>query len=380
MNNNITNIGFIIDTIKTPSAGTEKQLLMLLENLDRTIFTPHLICLKSSEWLKQSTLPYPVHILEMPSLRFSEFRNGYRSFKQYCQKNNIELIQTYFRDGNIFGTIASHYAKIKYLISSRRNHGGGHWHNWKWLFILKQLRRWTTLYISNSENVAEYTIRAEKVSPDKIITIMNSIKFDRFQKISPELRTEIRNELKLNEDELLIGLVANWREVKNIPLFLQVADKLKKKYASTKFIVIGVPPSETELNNTLNKYNIKNHISFIGPKPDIIPYLSAFDIGILCSKAEGLSNSIIEYMAAGIPSVVSRVGGNPEAIGQNAGGLVFESDSIEDFYEKLEIMITDSKLRAQLGLSAKKFANENFEYRNIVKKYEDVFTKLLNHK
>jgi len=370
-------IAYIIDTIATPAAGTEKQLLLLLNNLDKTRFEPYLICLRNSLWLKEQNFSFPVIVLNLNSLFSLKFIKALFKFRRLCKGEKFDMVQTFFTDGNIFGTIAARLSGIKIIISSRRNYGEGHWHNKKWLFILKQLRKWTTLYISNSQTVADYTIKSEKVNKNNIITIYNGIKFDVFDKITPVLRNKTRMELNVKDNEVLIGLVANWRPIKNIPLFLKVAFRLKEEFPNSRFMVVGNPPTESELSTILSEYNITNKVSFLGTTADIIPYLSAMDIGVLCSKAESLSNSIIEYLAAGLPCVVSQAGGNEEAIGYGIGGFVFKNDNADDFYNKLKVLILNDAQRLKFSEEAKKFARQQYNHKKTVKSYEDIYYKLV---
>lgn len=369
-------IAYIIDTIATPSAGTEKQLLMLMNEIDRSKFRPYLICLRNSTWLEENRHLFDVHVLDVGSLLSMSALKGLLKLKKLHQNESFDIVQTFFKDGNMFGTLAAKFCGIKSVISSRRNLGGGYWHDRKWIFILRQLRKITSLYISNSNCVADYTIETEKVDRDKIITIFNGLYLDTFNKIPNESKNNIREQLEVKEADILIGLIANWRPVKNTPLFLQVAFRLSQKYSHLKFIVLGSPPTDEELQKTLDEYNISSYINFLGVKSDILPYLASMDIGVLCSRAESLSNSIIEYTASGLPAVVSQVGGNVEAIGDGTCGLSFEDNNLEDFYDKLEILIKDDNLRNTLGKSGKEFALMNFDYKVIVKKYEDMYKKL----
>lgn len=371
------NIAFIIDTIATPAAGTEKQLLMLINEIDKSRFKPYLICLHNSEWLNDNDLPFEVYILDVHSIISFGFIRGLIRFGKLHKEKNFDIVQTFFADGNIFGTVAAYVSGIKTNISSRRNHGGGHWHNKTWLFILRRLNRFTKLYISNSHSVAEYTSKAEHVEIDKIITIHNGLYLDEFKQITLQLREENRKRLSIEKDDILVCLIANWRPVKNYPLFIQVATMLHDKYPFTKFIIIGELPPNDVLQRYLLDYNIDDVVTFFGPTRDTIDILSAMDIGVLCSKAESLSNAILEYLASGLPCVVSQVGGNTEAIGYGKCGLSFESDNLHEFYRQLELLINDSGLRDRFARAGKTLVNQRFSYRIMVEKYEDLYESLV---
>ena len=368
------NIAYVIDTIETPNAGTEKQLLMLMERLDRTRFSPHLICLRNSAWLRRSKLPFPVFILNLYSFRSLYLIKAFNNFRRYCAENNVAIVQTFFRDANIFGTLAAYLSRVNIIISSRRNYGLGYWHNNYWLIIMKALRHITSCYIANSRITADYTAMSENVSKDKIHVIYNGLYLERFKKITHDERKSYRSSIGIKPNHILIGTVANLRSIKNLSLFIRVAAISHKKYPHTRFIIVGDGPEKETLEKMIDEYSLEDVFVLAGQQDDVLPFLSSMDIGILCSKSESLSNSIIECMAAGLPCVVSEAGGNSEAIGYKYG-FSFKNDGKEDFIDKLEQLIVDEELRLNTGQAAKAYAFSNYDHNEIIKHYQEIYCK-----
>ena len=366
------NIAYIIDTIESPNAGTEKQLLMLIENLDRKRFSPHLVLLRNSTWLKDCNLPCPVHIVNLPSFKSLHLLRAFMVFRKYCKKHNIAILQTFFRDANIFGTLAAYLARVKTIISSRRNYGLGYWHNRYWLIILRALRHITCCYISNSRITADYTGMSENVSRDKLHVIHNGLCLESFKEITSEDRESHRSSLGIKPNEILVGCTSNLRPIKNLPLFIRVAASIHNKYPHTRFIIVGDGPEEAMLRKMISDYSLENVFALAGQQDDVLPFLSAMDIGVLCSKSESLSNSIIEYMAAGLPCLVSDVGGNLEAIGYE-NGFSFKSDDEKGFISKLERLIIDKLLRSDIGRRAKVYAFSNYDHKHMVRLYQEIY-------
>jgi len=366
------NIAYVIDTIETPNAGTESQLLMLLRGLDRSRFSPHLIVLKNSNWLTRNNLPFPVYNLDLKKLLSLKFLASLIRFKKYIKKHNIVIVQTFFRDANVFGTLAAYFSRIGVIISSRRNHGLGYWHNRYWLMLLKVLKIFTTIYIANSQTTKNYTVESEQVNPNKVLVIYNGLDTNRYTQLRRQRREVYRRSLGILPGQVLIGVIANLREVKNLPLFIKVAAILSKKYPDTRYIVVGDGPERDKLQTMINNFSLDGRVILAGEQDDVSPFLCSMDVGVLCSKSESLSNSILEYLATGLPSVVSNVGGNLEAIGYR-NGLSFESNNLEDLCVKLEVLIVDSDLRKSLGSWGKSYACRKYNYKNIVKQYEGVY-------
>ena len=368
------NIAYVIDTIEAPSAGTEKQLLMLVENLAKYRFSPHLVFLRDSTWIKTSTLPCPVCILNLPSFKSFRLIAAFKIFKKYCERNDIGIVQTFFRDANIFGTIAAYFSGVKIIISSRRNFGLGYWHNRYWLIILRALRYITSCYVSNSRTTADYTAMSEHVSRDKLHVIHNGLCLESFKEITSEDRESYRSSLGIKPNEILVGCTSNLRPIKNLPHFIRVAASIHNKYPHTRFIIVGDGHEEAMLRKMISEYSLENVFALAGQQDDVLPFILSMDIGVLCSKSESLSNSIIEYMAAGLPCVVSQIGGNLEAIGYEYG-FSFRSDDEEDFFAKLERLIVNKRLRLNIGRRAKSYAFFNYDQGYMVKSYEELYRR-----
>ena len=370
----VINIAYIIDTIETPYAGTEKQLLMLVENLDRERFCPHLICLRTSEWLKERELSCPVCILDLESFKSLDIFRAFIVFKRFCHDYNISIVQTFFRDGNIFGSLAAYLSGVKAIISSRRNYGFGYWHNRCQISVLRAFKLITTGYIANSKTTADYTVESEKVRREKLHVIYNGLDLEKFERISPDMRESYRRSVGIKPDEILIGITANLRPIKNVPLFVRVAAITYKKFPHTRFLIVGEGPERGKLEEMVARYALDDRVIFAGQQGEILPLISAMDIGVLCSTSESLSNSIIEYMAAGLPCVVSEVGGNLEALGYRYG-FAFKSDDEEDVFTKLAPLIVNERLRLNVGRAARDYAFSKYDLRKIVEQYEGVYFK-----
>src|SRR6056297_1237598 len=106
-------IAFVIDTIEKPTAGTEKQLLLLLEHLDRTKFDPVLCILRPSKWIDEKFNLCPVYILGLESFKqFRIFLSIWR-FVRFLKSNNISVVYSFFKEGVRIGAVAGKIAKVK---------------------------------------------------------------------------------------------------------------------------------------------------------------------------------------------------------------------------------------------------------------------------
>jgi len=367
-------IAYIIDTIESSSAGTEQQLLMLLHNLDRNRFAPYLICLRDSPWLKSQSFNFPVYTFNIRKILSLSFVDFIRQFNRLHKIEKFDIVQTFFADANIAGVIAAKIASVKVILASRRNLSDT-LTNFQ-LNTLRFLKMFTTKYLANSEAAAWKAIELEGIKPERIAVIYNGAYLDKFRSIPTELRANRRAEWRIGENDILIGLVANLRPVKNIEALIDAAKQLTKTFPNLKFAVVGEGQQREDLQKRINSADLGECFKLTGRYSDIMPCLAAFDIAVLCSRAEGFSNSLIEYMAAGLPVVASDVGGNAEAISHKENGLIYSLNEPNGLANHLRYLIDNKEIARKFGLKARAAAMEKYDAATYVKNHEQFYLNI----
>ncbi len=370
---NRVNIAFVIDRMWGSNGGTEGQLLMLLDGLDKTRFGVHLVCLRDTDWLRKSRLNFPVKTLNVKGLLSIGVVGKMLEFRRYCKTHNIQIVQTYFNDGYIFGVLAARLANIKNIIVCRRNLGPGFWGEKKLLLVFRFLKYFATRYLANSHATKDSISRYEDIDPDKISVIYNGLDMKRFDIINDDDRREARKNLGIGESQILVGMVSHMRKDKNFELFLDAAAIVRKSYPETRFIILGEGPYRPNIERRIEELELQNTVSLIGAVEDVVPYLASMDIACLTTDGESFSNSILEYLAAGLPVVATEVGGNIEALKEN--GFLFPPGDLEKFVELLTDLIEDKELRQRAGAAGKAEVAFKYGIASMVAVYEKVFLK-----
>ncbi len=368
-------IAYVIDTIATPSAGTEKQLLYLLNGLNRDKISPYLVCFYQSEWMESQTFDFPVYYINLRSFLSADFFKAYKLFKDLHKQQKFDIVQTFFKDGNIFGTIAAHFAKVPKIISSRRNIG--YWHNKFQITILRFLQKWTTYYLANSQAAVDMTIEIEHADKKKFHIIYNGLDLKRFQSIERITRQKQREIWKCSEDDIVIGTVANLRPVKRLHTVIETAKKLIPQYQNLKFICIGEGSDRKHLENLISSYNLTEYFFLPGSSEDIPSVLSGFDIALLPSSNESFSNSLIEYMASSLPIIATKVGGNSEAITHDENGLLYSLENQNGLTESLKIILDKKEKAHTLSEHARKKAFAEYSIEKMIQNHEQFYQSVI---
>lgn len=366
-------IAFIIDTIGSPTAGTEKQLLLLLNNLNREMFQPYLCVLKSSDWLESRFNACPVHVLGITSFKdFKSYLHIYK-FAGFLKEKKIDIIQTHFRDAGIAGILAAKLAGTGTVISTRRNQG--YWLNNRELALQKFLNRWVDVFIANSNSTKKWMSDIERVSEEKAQVIYNGIDIDAFDKSNPGTRLKSREMLGINGNAPAIGIVANLRPVKGVDIFLRAAAIVRNEIPSAAFFVVGDGSEKDNLKKLRHELELDGEVRFLGKREDIPFLLTALDLGVLSSHSESFSNAVVEYLAAGLPVVCTDVGGCREAVEHGVNGFIVPTGDYGKMASRI-IEIIKKGLVSGMSLKSRQMAENYFSISKTGKAYEGVYINL----
>ncbi len=137
---------YIIDTISSDKAGTEKQLLEIIRRIDLSIFEPRLVCLYASPWMKNHTLPCPIHVLGYRGILKLNLPAVIAKLAQLVREFHVDIIQTFFEDAIFIGWLGAMFSRRNpVLLSCRRDMGLGQDVLW-YHFLFKAARSFVNHY------------------------------------------------------------------------------------------------------------------------------------------------------------------------------------------------------------------------------------------
>ena len=300
-------------------------------------------------------------IPEFPLTSFydANFVRQVRRCAKYLRDNKIDVVHTHDFYTNVFGMAAATLAGVKVRVASKRETGGMRSNAQKFVEKIAFGRAGAIVVNANAvrDHLVEQGIRAEKIN-----VIYNGIDLGRFPQTDIN-RNAIRDYFVIaaNDQARFVTLVANLRhEVKNIPMLLRTAKTVVAGNANAHFIIAGEGPLETELKALAAEFGIAENVHFIGRCMEIPAVLSISYACVLTSTAEGFSNSILEYMAAGKPVVATNVGGAAEAIVNGETGYLIASDDDITMSKYLLSILSDEKNAKEMGAKGRQRIVETF--------------------
>jgi sugar transferase (PEP-CTERM/EpsH1 system associated) len=230
--------------------------------------------------------------------------------------------------------------------------------------------------LSVSYQLRDLHSRRTGFNADRITVIHNGVDRERFFP-DPVARVRVREELGLSENDFCIGCVGNFFPVKGHITALQAMDGLAGGEKNWRLLLIGDGPERSNLEAFVNsRPQWAKHVSFLGVSHRVPEMMNALDVYVLPSIAEGISNSLLEAMATGLPVIATETGGNPEVIADEHSGLLFPVGDAGRLTEHLLVLVRERERRMRLAQSALRRVREEFSLEAMIGKYEHLYASL----
>src|SRR5580704_5056441 len=169
-------------------------------------------------------------------------------------------------------------------------------------------------------------------------------------------------------------------DVKGHPWLIASARAVVHEFPSARFVLAGDGEQRPRFEEQVRKLALEQNFLFLGRRTDIPKILACCDIAVLPSRAEGLPNAVLEYMAAGLPTVVSRVGGNSELVEDEVTGLLVPSEDAVALSTALLRYLRNPEEMSKIARRGQEFVSRNFSFERLVREVDELFSALLTER
>lgn len=374
----------VIDALDV--GGTEKHLYDVLPRLDKSKFSISIYTLMYRGDLADKFIENNVSVISFIKNKqtwksASRLKKFWLLFRSFCRltksliKNKPDIIHFYLPMSYLIGGIAAIIARVKIKIMSRRSLNYYQRERSILKYVGRVLHKYMTVITGNSLAVID-NLKTENISESKLQLIYNGINIERFQN---ELdRSELRDKLLISNHSLVLITVANLIPYKGhedlIHALGMISSDMPKDWT---LLCVGYDSGiQNKLMLLAERLEIEDNIKFLGLREDIPELLFASDIGLLCSHEEGFSNSLLEYMAAGLPVIVTNVGGNSEAVIDGKTGLIVPPHDIKRLAKAIYTLSINKNLQVSMGKNALIRVKQNFPIEKCVNSYKSLYSRL----
>lgn len=312
--------------------GTEH---MLLRTLPRLSGWTHIVCsLTTIGAIGRELQEQGIRVIALEEKKLLR-PSVYRKVVRLLRKEKPGILQTYLAHADIIGRFAGKRAGVERIVCSIRSK----LHEARFLPMIAFYAFTSPLvddYLFNSHTIAAWYKR-RGIPQGKITVIPNGLEVERFTRTID--REAKRRSLGIKEDALVIGCVAKLRREKGHVYLLEALKNLVKTYPRAVLLLVGGGPLEGELQQSVASQGLAAHVRFLGDRVDIPELLQIFDVFVLPTLYEGMSNTLLEAMAAGLPIVTTDIPENRELIHGGEHGILVPVKSAERIQEAVSCFI-----------------------------------------
>ncbi|MCB1874101.1 MAG: TIGR03088 family PEP-CTERM/XrtA system glycosyltransferase [Gammaproteobacteria bacterium] len=331
------------------------------------------------------------------------------SFESRLTKSNVAVVSLYRRSGQDFGLYWKLWKiinRMKPVIVHTRNlsaleaqipaflqrgvktvhgvHGRDVFDlegkNKKYNLMRKIIRPLVGRYITVSRDLREWLISTIGVPQERVVQIYNGVDQSLFK--PGDKPCTIAPDGFLTGGSVVVGTVGRLAEVKDqatlINAFATVLHSTSQDALPPKLILVGDGPMRGRLEQLVNTSGISEHTWITGDRDDIPDILRLFDLFVLPSLGEGISNTILEAMATGLPIVATNVGGTPELVEHEINGYLVQSGDSDRMGSYIGRLVHSKEQRKIMGLASLERVRNQFDWNRTVDSYLAVYDELLH--
>lgn len=363
-------ITFVLDTFA--GGGKERRCLQLLQGLESTKrYEMQVIIVNDG-------IDYPELYDSSAQIIVIDRKNKgksilqvYREIHQHLKTFRPDILQVWGLFSAMFTTILKPLLKCKYVVSYVADAD-------KPIGMVARVSNWmgnrmADLIIGNSKA----GIKAYDAPMGKSAVIYNGFNENRYSVAID--KAQKRRELGV-ETKYMVTMVAAFWENKDYPTYISAAKSILETRNDISFLAIGQGAMLEKIKAMVSESESK-YIKFTGFRKDVDEILAATDVSVLCSNHnEGISNTILESMAWGVPVLATATGGTPEIIENGKNGILLPSHNPDYLANMLHNLIDDADMRTQMGKDAKLLIREKFSLSRMTDDYIRQYDKLMEGK
>jgi len=362
--------------------GTERQFVHVANGLDRSRFAVEAACFNDQGPLL-ATLKSDIPVRPYPlngSLFSRQSVAGQFRLLKHLRNRKLDIVHTYGWYPNVFAIPASRLALRPVTIASVRDVGA--YLTLGKIRALGMVCRLADCVLVNSSAGRSWLV-GQGVPERKIEVIHNGIEVPHPRAGSADSGA-LRKEFGIPEGTPVCACIGRLVSGKGMEFYLQAARILADRGRNVRFLMIGAHSAErnysSEIEVLASELKLHGEVIFTGQRQDVAQILREVDIVVHPSLTEGLSNVILEAMAAGIPVVATRVGGNPELVEDGRTGFLVPVENADEIAGAIGRLLDQPDMARAFGARARQRVIDEFGMDKMLSRTETLYVRLLERR
>ena len=355
--------------------GLENGVVNVINRLDRGRFESSVCCLKrAGEFARRIDDPR-VLIHEMDWRGGNDPRLALR-LAALLRRTRPHIVHTRNAEPFFYGFAGAKLARAQALVHSE--HGRKFDDRPARFAVQRWMSRHTDAIFAVSGQLKTDLVRHVGMPESSVEVLHNGVDLSRFAVAAgatarADERAALRRDWGVPDGALVVGSVGRLVAVKNYALLVRA---VAAGAPDVHLVLAGEGPERTALTAQAAALGISARVHLLGHSNDVDRVLRAFDAFVLPSISEGMSNTLLEAMAAGVPPVASAVGGNGEIVRDGVDGMLFPSGDEAGLAACLATLCRDDALRARFAAAARERVQSTFDIRHMVERYEQLYERV----
>jgi glycosyltransferase involved in cell wall biosynthesis len=369
---------FLIDHLMALGGG-ETNLLKVVQLLPPELVRCSIGTFRIDPEIRKS-ISVPVHVFPWKRVYHLDALKAAVDLRKLIRDEHVDIVQTYFETSNLWGGLVTKLSGAL-LLSSRRDMGILRKSQHELAYRL--VNRLSNRVLAVSEEVKRFCIDAEGIAPEKVSVVYNGVDL-RHIAAEEALENPFANAEWAGAAHIVTCL-GNFRRIKGIDVFIRAAQRVCRELPDAVFLIAGSAYEgdyTTEIRQMIRSMGLEKNVKLLGFIDDPVPLLKMSNAFCLLSRSEGFCNALLEAMACGVPSVVTRVGGNPEAISEGENGFMVSVEDDATAAERLLFLLRNPERAIQIGQAGRITARTRFSaeamINNLISLYRDLIAERNN--
>ncbi|ATB40969.1 glycosyl transferase family 1 [Cystobacter fuscus] len=290
---------------------------------------------------------------------------------RWLKQERVELVHVHDFYATVLAVPAAKLAGTKVIVGRLDL---AHWHGRVRRALLRGLTQMADHVVGNAEAIRGMLVEEEGISPEKITVIPNGLDIVRFDQ---RRRAGLQAPLPDTHGAPVVVHVANMNHpVKRQEDLLRALALVRRAGHTLHAFLVGDGPRRPEMEKLAGSLGLADRVHFLKHRGDVPAIYERADFGVLCSSAEGMSNAVMEGMAAGLPMVVTNVGGNPELVADGERGLVVPPLRPEALGEAFLQLLGDRERGRRMGARARAFVERELSLTRMVRRHDALYRRV----
>ena len=353
------------------TGGLENGIVNLTNHSDQDAFVVDILCLRERGELA-NRITNPSSRVLFDENRDPSITTAIRKIFEAVKTRKYDIIHAHGFSTMLASYIASKGLKNVTVINGE--HGTLYHESLKQRLLQRFLFSRMTLNLAVSRDLKEQIIRLFRIKKDNFKPIINGVDTERFK---PQNKSDVRASLSIPNDAVVIGSVGRLVPVKDFPTLIKGFSKLDHSSFDLRLVLVGDGTERESLEALVAGLDLQDKVTFTGRRDDVEKIVSCFDLFVLPSLSEGLSNTLLEAMSSGIPAIGCNIGGNPEIIRENYSGYLYAAGNVSQLTTTLQSIINDPGKLDILSKQTRQHILDNHSLTNMVKNYENTYRDIL---